>query len=122
MYGDPQDAADMVRVVRFMREVTAAPAFRKYVTAEVAPGPTAQSDEEIMEVVRRVSYGGQHASGTCRMGSDTDAVVDPELRVNGIAGLRVADASVMPSLTSGNTNAPVIMIAERASDLLLTAA
>jgi len=120
MYGDPQDAADMVRLVRFVRQVTAAPAFRKYVTAEVTPGPSAQTDEEIITAMRRVSYGGQHASGTCRMGSDPQAVVDPELRVNGVAGLRVADASVMPSLTSGNTNAPVIMIAEKAADLVLT--
>ena len=121
MYGDPRDAEEMVEVVRFVRRVVAEPAFAKYVTAELEPGPDAQTDEEIIEALRRTSYGGQHAVSTCRMGTDPESVVDPTLRVHGVAGLRVADASVMPTLTSGNTNAPAIMIGERAADLVLTA-
>ncbi|MDQ0382810.1 GMC family oxidoreductase [Amycolatopsis thermophila] len=122
MYGDPRDLQAMVEVFRFMRKVTAAPAFRKYIRAEVLPGPSVQSDEELVEVIKRTSYGGQHAAGTCRMGSGPEAVVDPELRVSGVDGLRVADASVMPTLPSGNTNAATIMIGEKAADHVLTSA
>ncbi|MFE9327612.1 GMC family oxidoreductase [Nocardia sp. NPDC052278] len=120
LYGNPDDCADMVAAVRAAREIARQPAFAKYVEKETSPGAAVESDEEILAAIRARSYGGQHASGTCRMGSDHEAVVDPSLRVNGVAGLRVADASVMPTLTSGNTNAPVIMIAEKAADLILT--
>ncbi|QFU89559.1 GMC family oxidoreductase [Amycolatopsis sp. YIM 10] len=120
MYGDPRDLQAMVEVFRFMRKVTAAPAFRKYIRAEVSPGPSVRTDDELVEVIKRTSYGGQHASGTCRMGSGPEAVVNPELRVSGVDGLRVADASVMPTLPSGNTNAATIMIGEKAADLVLT--
>ena len=83
------------------------------------PGEDVETDAEWTEYLRRQSFRPFHPVGTCRMGSDENAVVDPELRVRGIEGLRVVDASVFPTITSGNTNAPVIMIAERAADLIL---
>ena len=78
-----------------------------------------KSDEEILGWVRQSAETTSHPVGTCKMGSDPMAVVDERLRVRGIAGLRIADASIMPTLTSGNTNAPVIMIGEKAADLIL---
>lgn len=86
---------------------------------EVGPGPRVQADQDIDAHIRATSATAHHPAGTCRMGSDNMSVVDPRLRVNGIEGLRVVDASVMPDLVGGNINAPVMMIAERASDLLL---
>jgi choline dehydrogenase len=86
---------------------------------EVAPGTARQSDEEIIAWVKQVAETTYHPIGTCKMGSDPMAVVDAELRVHGIGGLRVADASIMPSLTSGNTNVPSIMIGEKAADMVL---
>ena len=86
---------------------------------ELGPGTALQTDDEIIDWVRRVAETTYHPVGTCRMGSDPLAVVDARLRVHGIAGLRVADASITPTLTSGNTNAPSIMIGERAAALLL---
>ncbi|MFI7166287.1 GMC family oxidoreductase [Rhodococcus erythropolis] len=119
LYGDPEDASDMVRAIRRVREVFATPAFSKYLVKETTPGPNAQTDEELLEIIKAKSYAGQHAVSTARMGTDELSVVDPQLRVRGVADLRVADASVIPALTSGNTNAPVIMIGEKASDLIL---
>ena len=83
---------------------------------EIAPGPKAQSDAELLDFVARNAETTYHPVGTCRMGSDPLAVVDDRLRVHGITSLRVADASIMPTLTSGNTNAPSIMIGEKAAD------
>jgi choline dehydrogenase len=85
---------------------------------ELYPGPRVRTREEVRDYVRRTAITYHHQVGTCRMGSDPDAVVDPELRVHGIEGLRVADASVMPEVISGNTNAPSVMIGERASDFI----
>jgi choline dehydrogenase-like flavoprotein len=87
----------------------------------VAPGPDCQSDEQWDAYIRETGYTVHHPVGTCRMGEPDDAatVVDPQLRVKGIAGLRVADASVMPSVIGGNTNAPCVMIGERAADFIL---
>jgi choline dehydrogenase len=85
---------------------------------ELLPGDEAQSDVQIAEVVRREGGHRSHPVGTCRMGNDALAVVDPELRVHGLTGLRVVDASVMPELPGGNTNVPTIMIGEKAADLI----
>jgi choline dehydrogenase len=84
----------------------------------VWPGEDAQTDEEIAQHVRETCHTVYHPVGTCKMGDDDEAVVDDELRVHGVDGLRVVDASVMPTITGGNTNAPTIAIAEKAADLI----
>jgi choline dehydrogenase len=115
----PTDQATAVAAVKLCRKVAAQPAIAKYVESETAPGDKVKSDDEIREYSK---FGGTtlyHCVGTCRMGYGPDAVVDPQLRVQGVEGLRVVDASVMPRLVSGNTNAPTIMIAEKASDMIL---
>jgi 4-pyridoxate dehydrogenase len=89
---------------------------------ELLPGPKCQSDEDIDEHIRKTSITVHHPAGTCRMGADAGSVVDPELRVRGVGNLRVVDASVMPDLPSGNINAAVIMIAEKAADMLRASA
>jgi choline dehydrogenase len=89
--------------------------------SELAPGADRTTDDEILDWVKKAAETTYHPVGTCKMGSDPMAVVDAQLRVHGIAGLRVADASIMPTLTSGNTNAPSIMIGEKAADMVLNA-
>jgi choline dehydrogenase len=118
LLGVPEDIEPLIRAVRLIRRAFASPPFAKYAATESAPGPSVQTDAEIAAYIRATSYTVHHPAGTCRMGSDPDAVLDPELRVRGIDGLRVADASVMPMLIGGNTNAPVIMIAEKAADMI----
>ena len=120
----PEDRATIVRGVRLARKLAATRALAPYVAGEYRPGPEATTDEEILAFVRDKGATIFHPVGTCRMGPAADplAVVDTELRVHGIAGLRVVDCSVMPTLVSGNTNAPVIMVAEKAADLILAAA
>lgn len=115
-----QDRADMRAGARLVREIIAQPAMAAYRGEELVPGPLAQSDEALDAWARQVTETGYHASGTCKMGpaSDVEAVVDPQLRVHGLDGLRVVDASIMPVIVSGNTNAPTVMIAEKASDLI----
>jgi choline dehydrogenase len=105
--------------VRLIRRLYAQPALAKYVVEETWPGPAVQSDDEILDAFHRIGGAGYHAAGTCRMGADPGSVVDPKLRVRGVDGLRVADISVMPSLVSGNTNAPAMAMAWRAADLIL---
>ena len=105
--------------IRICRTIAAQPALQPYVAAEIAPGVTAQSDDEIADFVRASGVSNHHPVGTCRMGKETDAVVDPRLRVYGIEGLRVADASIMPAIIAGNTNAPTIMIGEKAAAMIL---
>jgi choline dehydrogenase len=114
------DAALTVRAVRIARSIMTAPAMAPLQIAEVAPGADKIADDEILDWVKGAAETTYHPVGTCKMGTDPMAVVDPALRVHGIAGLRVADASIMPTLTSGNTNAPSIMIGEKAADLVLS--
>jgi choline dehydrogenase len=112
------DLPRMIEGVRLSREILAAAPFGPYRGDEIFPGPGARTDDEIAAVIRRKAETIYHPVGTCRMGSDADAVVDAGLRVRGVEGLRVVDASVMPRLIGGNTNAPTIMIAEKAADLI----
>jgi choline dehydrogenase len=118
----PVDAELTVKAVRIARSVMTAPAMAPFKLTEQAPGRERQSDEDIVAWVKATAETTYHPVGTCKMGVDPMAVVDPKLRVHGIAGLRVADASIMPTLTSGNTNAPSIMIGEKAARLVLEAA
>jgi choline dehydrogenase len=115
---DPQDRQDLRASVRLTREILAQPALTPFRGEELSPGPRTQSDAEIDSFIRQGVETCYHPVGTCRMGTKADCVVDEECRVHGIAGLRVVDASIMPSIVSGNTNAPTIMIAEKASDLI----
>ena len=115
------DVRSMVAGVRIARDLAAQPAFDDYRGDEIFPGPGYATDAELEEYVRQVAELLYHPVGTCAMGAPGERVVDPELRVNGVDGLRVVDASVMPVIVGGNTNAPTIMIAERAADLILRA-
>jgi choline dehydrogenase len=116
----PPDAELTVRAIRIARAIMTAPAMTPLQVTEVAPGAERTTDDEIIDWVKKAAETTYHPVGTCKMGTDAMAVVDPQLRVIGIAGLRVADASIMPTLTSGNTNAPSIMIGEKAADLVLS--
>jgi choline dehydrogenase len=113
------DRAAFIDGMRILRKILAAPALKPYCTEEVYPGATITSDEALLDFCRKTGSTVYHPTSTCRMGSDPLAVVDQRLKVRGIEGLRVVDASVMPDLMSGNTNAPTIMIAEKASDMIL---
>jgi choline dehydrogenase len=113
------DRTAFVEGIKILRKILAAPALKPFVAEEVEPGPKISSDEEILNFCRQRGNTVYHPTSTCRMGNDPLAVVDQRLRVRGIEGLRVVDASIMPDLMSGNTNAPTIMIAEKASDMIL---
>ncbi len=115
----PEDLPPLIHGMRMVRKIFASSAFAKYRARETAPGAAAASDAELAAYVRAEAYTVHHPVGTCRMGSDAAAVVDPQLRVVGLESLRVADASVFPSIIGGNTNAAVVMIAEKAGDLIL---
>jgi choline dehydrogenase-like flavoprotein len=104
--------------MKLVRQVARQPAFAQHTVCEHLPGPDVESDEGLMGYARQYATTVFHPVGTCKMGSDAKAVVDARLRVRGLTGLRVADASIMPTLVSGNTNAPTIMIGEKASDLI----
>jgi choline dehydrogenase len=112
------DRRTMYAAIRLMREVIAQPAFAAYRGKELAPGAERRSDAELLDWLRASALTTLHPVGTCRMGVNDDAVVDARLRVRGLDGLRVADASIMPIIASGNTNAPTIMIAERAASFI----
>jgi choline dehydrogenase len=100
-------------------EIGNARAFREVGAEQTHPGPEVNSDHGLVDYIRRTGTTIWHPVGTCKMGHDPMAVVDDQLRVHGLAGLRVADASIMPAIVSGNTNAPCIMIGEKASDLII---
>ena len=117
-----RDLDRLVAGVKKVREVLAQPAFAPHHGVEVQPGPEVRTDEQIRDWVRRHAETIYHPVGTCRMGRDPMAVVDPELRVHGLAGLRVVDASIMPTLVGGNTNAPTTMIGEKGAEMILQAA
>jgi choline dehydrogenase-like flavoprotein len=119
LLGAPEDLAPLIRGIRLARRVFAAPAFASYRATETAPGPAVVSDAELEAYVRAEAYTVHHPVSTCRMGNDASAVVDAQLRVIGTEGLRIADASVFPSIVGGNTNAVVVMVAEKAADMLL---
>ncbi|MYK57544.1 MAG: choline dehydrogenase [Rhodospirillaceae bacterium] len=112
------DWTEMRACVRLTREVFAQPAFDPYRGDELAPGDAVQSDDEIDAFVRETVQSAYHPCGTCKMGTDPMAVVDPQGRVHGMEGLRVVDSSIMPAITTGNLNAPTIMIAEKAADAI----
>ncbi len=111
-----------LEATQLLRNIMKAPPLEGIVAKELTPGPDIASDEEVLDWVRRTAETTYHPVGTCKMGNDPMAVVDDQLRVHGMEGLRVADASIMPTLTSGNTNAPSIMIGEKASRMVLEAA
>lgn len=116
---DERDHPVVIDAIRVARRIAAAPSLAKHIVSEFTPGVQYRSDAELLDAARQFSQSIYHPAGTCKMGSDTSAVVDDRLRVHGVAHLRVVDASIMPELVSGNTNAPVIMIAEKAADMIL---
>jgi len=112
------DRRTIVDSLKLCREFLATDHLRRFIDSEYLPGPHVQSDEDLLEYARKTGGTTFHQTSTCRMGPDPMAVVDAELRVHGMEGLRVVDASIMPTVASGNTNAPTIMIAEKASDMI----
>ncbi|MCA1779967.1 MAG: choline dehydrogenase [Xanthomonadaceae bacterium] len=115
----PEDLEMMLECLHVSREILSQPAFRPFRAHEIYPGDDLRDRSGLLEFIRAKAESIYHPVGTCRMGSDERAVVDPQLRVRGLDGLRVVDASIMPSLVGGNTNAPTMMIAEKAADLIL---
>ncbi|HHV67036.1 MAG TPA: GMC family oxidoreductase [Ochrobactrum intermedium] len=114
-----EDVDTLVRGMAIGRKILASPAFKQLGFTEFSPGPSATSREQVVQYVRRAAKTVYHPVGTCKMGTDDLAVVDPQLKVRGVSRLRVADGSIMPTLISGNTNAPCIMIGERCSEFVL---
>lgn len=113
------DCETAIESIKHTRQIMQTDAMRPHILEEYLPDPAAQTDEQLLDQARSISNTIYHPAGTCRMGNDEHSVLDPQLRVRGVAGLRVVDASVMPEIVSGNTNAPTIMIAERAADFIL---
>jgi choline dehydrogenase-like flavoprotein len=118
LLGDPADFTPLLAGLKLGRQLLDSPAFAAYAAVEVAPGAGVRDDAALTAYVRRTASTVHHPVSSCRMGRDDQAVVDDQLRVHGIAALRIADASVFPSIIGGNTNAPVVMVAEKAADLL----
>lgn len=115
-----QDRREWVEAIRVARRLLNQPALAPYNAGEISPGPSVETDEEILAWVAKDGETALHPSCTCKMGTDETSVVDPaSMRVHGVEGLRVVDASVMPYVTNGNIYAPVMMIAEKAADLIL---
>jgi choline dehydrogenase-like flavoprotein len=115
----PDDRDQLVAGLRRLRTIVNSPALTRYRVSEIRPGPQFESDEALHERLEELAETSCHAVGTCKMGIDDTAVVDPRLRVKGVSGLRVVDASIMPTLVSGNTNAPAIMIGEKGAAMIL---
>ena len=115
----PADQLCAIRAVKFARAMTKTKALANFIVREHAPSGDPQTDEELLQAVRALSQTIYHPTSTCRMGDDPLAVVDDRLRVHGVEALRIADASIMPTIVSGNTNAPTVMIGEKASDMIL---
>jgi choline dehydrogenase-like flavoprotein len=115
----PDDMATVLFGLQLARQILGSPPFAKYQGTELVPGAALRDTAQLTEYVRRTAAGVHHPASTCRMGGDPESVVDPELRVRGVANLRVVDASIMPTLIAGNTNAAVVMIAEKGADLIL---
>ena len=115
----PRDSEVLVKGCHMVRQIVNTPPLSDLVEAEYLPGPEVTRDADMLEFLRNVGATSFHPVSTCRMGSDEKAVVDPRLRIHGLDGLRVVDASIMPLIVSGNTNAPTIMIAEKAADMIL---
>jgi len=113
------DVQALTAGMRLARNIARQPALAPYVAEEIIPGPAVNTDAEFEANIRRTAISNLHPVGTCRMGPDGESVVDPRLRVHGVDGLRVVDAAIMPTVPAGNTNAPTIMIAEKASDMIL---
>jgi choline dehydrogenase len=120
-FEDEADLEVMIEGLKVARKIANAPAFDAYRGDEIRPGPDVQSDEGLREYLRDTVETLYHPVGTCKMGLDSMAVVNPQLQVHGIQGLRVVDASIMPSIINANTNAPTIMIAEKAADMIRAA-
>lgn len=113
-----EDQVAGIALLRWIRRLAAQPALKPYIVEELTPGLQVQSDADILAALRRFGQTAFHVAGTCRMGCDPDAVLDPQLRVRGIEGVRVIDTSIMPELVSGNTNAPAMAIAMRAAEII----
>ncbi|HVZ00474.1 MAG TPA: choline dehydrogenase [Dongiaceae bacterium] len=113
------DIRAMMFGIRLVRRISEQPAIRRFIASELQPGAHVRSDEEMIDFIRDKGGSDIHAVGTCRMGADAKAVVDPRLRVRTVRGLRVADASIMPRIVRGNTHAATVMIGEKAADLIL---
>jgi choline dehydrogenase-like flavoprotein len=113
------DRITNVEGIKILRKILNAPALKPFVVSEYDPGAKVSTDAEILDYCRDRGSTIYHPTSTCRMGNDALAVVDQRLKVRGLDGLRVVDGSIMPDLVSGNTNAPIIMIAEKASDMIL---
>lgn len=120
-FSDPQDLQVLLRGMRMAQNIIDTEPLASHVASRVYPGPKDDSDDAFIDFVRSLSHTGYHPVGSCRMGSDDASVVDCDLRVRGVDGLRVVDGSVIPSVISGNTNAPIIMIAEKISDSIRAA-
>jgi choline dehydrogenase len=118
LLSDERDLMPLVRGMRIMRALFHSEPFASRMRAELMPGPQCQSDEDMIAYLREQAQSMYHPTGTCRMGNDAMAVVDHRLRVRGLQGLRIADAAVMPRVPSGNTNAPVIMVADKAAAMM----
>jgi choline dehydrogenase len=116
---DPADQHCAVRAVKFARKMTKIKTLSPFVVREHVPEGSPETDDELSDAARTISQTIYHPTSTCRIGHDERAVVDDRLKVHGVANLRVADASIMPTIVSGNTNAPAIMIGEKASDMIL---